>query len=345
MPAPCPPARPRGPRALSLFALPILVAMGSLGCASSGSSGADPAKDAYSESAWGWISAIEWNDTCDQWYVKTQWFGGIRAYFAEEPEWNRALPHTLGWCTARATVGACTLYDPGLLTAKCAATESCTCLDRGVECDETPVRWCPEDQVCVAASGSLGGKCRDLPRHYDAGTIEITGLKVPVTMVPDALGRYHLANPPDPDDLFDAGDVVTATTTGGQLPPLEFTARGVAPLEVKDPSVRMRVGSGQPSTVRWTPADPGSRVQVALMGGSHDPNPLAAAILCDVPDGDGQVEVAGSLLDEFYRLSCDGLWLAKCSRITRYSRDLQDLGGREVELFVGSARNLQLLVE
>jgi hypothetical protein len=41
-----------------------------------------PAPDVPAMPSWGWISAIEWNDVCDQWYLKTRWFGGVRAYFA-----------------------------------------------------------------------------------------------------------------------------------------------------------------------------------------------------------------------------------------------------------------------
>ncbi len=307
-----------------------------------------PVPDVPPGGAWGWISAIEWNDVCDQWYLKTQWNGGVRAYFAEDANWNRALPHTLGWCTPKATVGACTLWDPGIMDDQCLNDGGCMCLDKGVECDETTVRWCPEDQVCVETPDGepwSRGICVDLPRHFDVGTVTITGLKVPIEMQPDDLDRYLASELPDKNDLFDAGDVVTATTSGGELPPMSFTARGVAPLQLASPVVSIRIGSGRPAYARWTPADPSSRVQVALMGGSHDPNPLAAAIVCDAPDGDGQVEIAGSLLDELYRLSCNGGWMLKCSRITRYSRDVQSMGGKDVELFVGSARNLQMAFE
>jgi hypothetical protein len=162
-------------------------------------------------------------------------------------------------------------------------------------------------------------------------------------MTPDSLDRYKATLLPDPNDLFDAGDVITASTSGGALPPMTFTARGVAPLTL--PSSVVSVAAGHSSTVRWTPADPTSRVQVILAVGSHDPNPLGGAIVCDLPDGDGQVEVDGALLDQLIHLSCDGAWMMKCSRITRYSRDVKSMGGQDVELFVGSARNLQIARE
>lgn len=297
-------------------------------------------------SVWGWISVIEWNDVCDQWYLKTQWNGGVRAYFAEEASFQRALPHTLGFAKAIATVGACTLYDTGLMSDECLGM--CMCLDKGVECNETgPAgRWCEEDEVCVAADPPNPefdqGHCEPLPNHFQVGTITIQGLEEAVSMEPDELERY-LHVPQKPNDLFDNDDLIMATTQGGELPPLSFSARGVAPLELGNQVVSIR--SDQPSVVAWTPADPDSRVQVYFAAGSHDPNPLGGAILCDVPDGDGQVEVDYSLFQKLWYLGCDGAWMIKCSRITRYTRDVQPAGDKEVELFVGSARNLMMVYE
>jgi hypothetical protein len=305
--------------------------------------GATDSPDAIAQGGWGWISVIEWNDTCDQWYQKTQWFGGVRAYFASAPNYNRALPHTLGFATPILTDGSCTLYDTGLMKESCLG--QCLCLDKGVECyteDETE-RWCGEDEYCVESPADFHGVCAPLPAHFDVGTITLAGLKTPIAMTPDDLDRYIATALPDPDDLFDAGDTVIATTSGGALPPLKFTARGVAPLEVPNPVVNAR--KGKDSLLKWTPADPESRVQVYLAIGSHDPNPLGGAIVCDVPDGDGQVTIGAALLEKLWWLGCDGAWAAKCSRITRYSRDAIPTADAEVELFVGSSRNVQVLWE
>lgn len=299
-------------------------------------------------SAWGWISVIEPNDTCDQWYLKTQWFGGVRAYFATEPSFNRALPHTLGFAKVVAEAGACKLYDTGIMNDACLQT--CMCLDKGVECyanNETE-RWCGQDEVCVdnpeiPPEQFDQGMCVPLPPHFDVGTITLGGLKSLIFMGPDEYDRYLATDLANPNDLFEMGDHITATTSGGDLPPLAFSARGVAPLTLASQTVLWRTGISP--VVRWTPADVQSRIQIVLAAGSHDPNPLGGAIVCDVPDSDGQVEIASTLLDGLFYFTCNGQWLMKCSRITRYSRDLQKLGGKDIELFVGSARNLQLLRE
>ncbi len=296
---------------------------------------------------WGWISAIEWNDVCDQWYLKTQWNGGIRAHFATGPSYQRALPDTLQFLTPKETVGDCTLYDSGLMADWCLG--QCLCLDKGMECyeDNETKRWCDEDEVCVADPGLPNGEfshghCEPLPAFFNAGTIQIQGLKQAVSMTPDAMGRYLVAAT-DPNDLFDQGDLITATTSGGDLPPLSFETQGVAPLDVPNQVVSVR--PDKTAVVSWVPADPGSRVQIYLATGSHDPNPLSAAIVCDVPDSQGQVEIDYSLFQRLYYLSCDGVWMMKCSRITRYTRDVIPMGQQQVELFVGSARNLQVMYE
>ncbi len=302
---------------------------------------------AATPSAWGWISVIEWNDVCDQWYLKTQWFGGVRAHFAVEPSFNRALPHTLGFANVVAQEGNCRLYDSGIMTDTCLG--QCLCLDKGVECynEDQTERWCGQDEVCVddpltPPEHFDHGMCVPLPAHFDVGTVTLGGLKEDVPLARDEFDRY-LGAPKNPNDLFDAGDPITASTSGGDLPPMSFTAHGVAHLVVPDQVVTVR--KDQPSKIRWTPGDANSRVQVVLAAGSHDPNPLGGAIVCDAPDSDGQVEVAYSLLQRLYYFSCNGQWLQKCSRITRYSRDVKLMGGQETELFVGSARNLQILWE
>lgn len=295
---------------------------------------------------WGWISVIEWNDTCDQWYLKTQWLGGIRAHFAAEPSYNRALPHTLGFASPVMTVGSCTLYDSGLMSDECLGM--CLCLDKGVECynDDRTERWCGQDEFCEAGEWTPEridhGHCVPLPEHYSAGQIDISGLKEPVSMSPDEFDRY-MKTADNPNDLFDQGDVIRATTTGGELPPFSFETTGVAPLEVTNQVVMVK--PNQSSTIKWTPADGSSRIQIFLAAGSHDPNPLGGAIICDVNDSDGQVDVDYSLLERLWYLGCDGQWMMKCSRITRYTRDVKTVGNQEIELFAGSARNLQLIYQ
>jgi hypothetical protein len=279
--------------------------------------------------------------------MKTDWVGGVRAYFAETASYARSLPHTLDFMQMTASEGNCRFYDSGIL-ANCSTPDYCfQCVDINFECTSGETRWCDQDQQCQSQIDTPDGICRDLPPHVNLGTITLTGFKEPLTLAPDQYDRYYsTGGPTNMNDLFDDGDILTATTEGGVLPALSFQAKGVAPLEISNQVVELVNGS--PATVEWTPADPDSRVQVALMLGSHDPNPLTVAIVCDAPDSDGRVEIPSSVIEGFLIKQCfDELMMMgfmKCSRITRYSRDVKTLNGKEIELFVGSARNLQISV-
>ena len=168
--------------------------------------------------------------------------------------------------------------------------------------------------------------------------LTLDGLKQTITLTPDEYDRYYADTAVDPNDLFDDGDILTARTEGGALPSLTFSTQGVAPLEIENAIVDLQADT--PVTIEWTPADPDSRIQVALISGSHDPNPLTATIICDTPDSDGQITIPAGLITGFLNESC-GMGKMKCSRITRYTRDVQTNNGKEIEFFVGSARNIQ----
>ena len=122
------------------------------------------------------------------------------------------------------------------------------------------------------------------------------------------------------------------------LSPLTFATKAVAPLEAVRSIFDLQANS--PVTIEWTPADPDSRVQVVLISGSHDPNPLTATIVCDIPDGEGSVPIPAGLIDEFLGESCESAMM-KCSRIARCARDSKTYNGKSMEFFVGSAGNLQ----
>jgi hypothetical protein len=296
---------------------------------------------------WGWISVIEENDFASNWGGYKDWFGGVRAYFATRPSWPRALEYQLGYTTPLATVGACTLYDAGLFGEGC---EDCFCLDASIDCNNgLDDRWCDPDEMCVLGPKNPEtwpdrGVCQALPPHFEVGTISIEGLKLPVVMSPDQYDRYQFQGLPSNADLFDDGDLVTVRSTGGALAPIELVAPGVVHLQVHDDGV-VRVTPGQDSLVRWLPADPDARVMVVLRSGSHDPYPLSAAIVCEAEDATGQVEVAAELLEGLVHLGCDGAFMLKVSGAFRYQRAVQSFSDGEVELFVASARSLQIVLD
>lgn len=262
---------------------------------------------------WGWVGVLEGNGSLG-------WTNGVQAYFAEAPSYPRAMPRQLdAVCELQASAGACELYiNPALLM-------------RFAACDPP----CGEDQECVYEG--VQAFCVDLPPHWNVGELRVEGLKAEIAMQPDEYDRYRADDAPG--DLFDAGDPITASTEGGELAPFSLSARGVAHLEPDGSTVVLE--RGQPAVVSWQPADPGSRIEVLLLSGPHDPTRTTTGIICDAPDEAGSVEIAAELVDGFL----DHLIvIQKFSQIMRYTRDVQSPYGDEIELIAGSVRGLQLSV-
>jgi hypothetical protein len=257
----------------------------------------------------GFIGVFEKNDA-GSW---GRW-PAVAAHFAVEPNYQRSLPLLFGppVMTQVAQEGACALYKNPLLLF--------------LICDPA----CGPDQDCLGDN-----TCKDFPKHYNAGTLTLEGLKTAAVMTPDAYDVYEFASPPA--ELFDAGDVVTAKASGGELPAFTMQARGVADLELPTSVVSLEVG--MPSTVAWTPADPGSLIRVVLRLGPHDPVRPMVAIVCDGADADGSIEIPASIVDGFL---LTGGPPQKDSFIIRYTRQTMATFGKEIEFLVGSARNLQL---
>jgi hypothetical protein len=295
---------------------------------------------------WGWISAIEMNDVCDSgWYLlargeEVAWFGGLRAYFALEPSYPRSLPHDVMFAYEVGTYGDCTLYDAGLVDV---GPDLVT-----IDYDCMPDSWCQDhpDTRCLRLESADEPVCVPLPAHWSAGAITIEGMTVDVSMTPDSLDRYLYAPVDLPEDLFDAGDTLTAKVAGDEIDGFTVHSDGVAHLETPG-TVDWYFPVARETEVTWTPADDNARVHVTILGGSHDPNPLTAAIVCDAPDSAGKIAISEELMEAFNRLSYMSEFtfstFSKCHRITRYTRSTISTEELDFQFYVGSARNLALI--
>lgn len=249
------------------------------------------------------------------WFAGSDWFTGVGAYFADQPSYFRFLPHQLEWyCTEAAEAGACRLFHP---CAKVAA--------RYDPCEPR----CAADQWCDSETVT----CKPLPRHYPVGEISISGTHPALSLQPDEMDRYALASPPT--DLFDAGATIQAQAPGGALGAISLSARGVSPLSA-DAQVELVAGSA--ARFRWQSAGDGSRVRLILLGGLHDPAP-PVGIQCDVEDSAGELEIPATLVDGFRQRT---LVIQKPSYAMRYDRAVQAAGTGELELVVGSIRDVRV---
>jgi hypothetical protein len=259
------------------------------------------------DAIWGWISILESEDT----YTNEPggWETGPRALFAEGPCCRYVLEQHLEHCgNLQASGGGCALY-------------------KGFWLDETSCE--PDCQP----------ECRDFPKILEVGRIDIGGLKVSASMAAGPDGIYTAGGVPD--DMFDAGDAVSVEVSGEGLAPVALAATGVNPPEIG--SSTLELSRGSPAAVSWTPAEPGTKIQVFLSGGSHHPHLYFATILCEAADGQGSIQVPAELVDGFLDVAV-GLGIRRYSRIVRTTGEVVEREGKEVELYVGSARNIQLVV-
>jgi hypothetical protein len=113
----------------------------------------------------------------------------------------------------------------------------------------------------------------------------------------------------------------------------------VAHLEIASSTVEL--ATQQASHISWTPADLGTRVRALLLSGWHFPYAPNAALLCEGPDAQGNLEIPAVLVDGFL---AHGNLLNRPSLLMRFMRATLALGDGEIELVVGSVRNLQLIL-
>lgn len=240
--------------------------------------------------------------------------GGVRAYFAEKLH-RRKTP---GFLETRllsevARQGACALYQPPLT--------------RGLRmelCDPP----CGEDRFCTGTS------CAAYPPHWNAGPLQIDGLHAPLQVEPDAYDNYQADALPA--DLFPSSGDITVAGPGGELGSFAMTGGAVAPLGVG--AIGYKLAPSQPLAVTWTPADPGSRVQLFLRAGIHAPA-LPVAIICEADDGAGRFDIDSSLVDGFLE---SAFILQHISEIMRYRSAQGTPFGKTVELRIASVVELGL---
>ena len=181
----------------------------------------------------------------------------------------------------------------------------------------------PGTQACIE------GTCIDYPGLAPSGAVTIEGLVQPVTLEPDGTGRYPGASGL-PDDIFDSGDQVHVSSTGGVTGPLDLVAEGVPGLVT---TYLEFIQPGQEYTIRWEPAeDPTHTIRLLLETGWHG-SPDLTTIWCETED-DGELVVPASITAEFEPADC-----GECptmSSLVRISRDVVDLGGGPIELLVAS---------
>lgn len=129
------------------------------------------------------------------------------------------------------------------------------------------------------------------------------------------------------------------------MPAFVVSAPGVAPLELTAPA-DLVLAAGRDLTVARTPADPSTRLRVALRADNGHGSLLGSLIECDAPDAAGAIRIPAAMLDRHTAALGCGICLPSsivryrgargdaAGRPVRYRGARGDAAGRPVDLFV-----------
>ncbi len=193
---------------------------------------------------------------------------------------------------------------------------------------------CDFDQLC------LDDTCVDQPVVRSAGSLTVGGVGATRT-VPYADGTYqHYEN----GRPFLPGVELTASAPGDDLEAFSVAARVPTPLELVDTeTLRLRIGTSL--VVRWTPADPGSRIRLTLGADLGHAQLRAALIECDVPDEHGAIAIPQDMIDRFADGANWGCGDCYPHEVRRYRRGRGSAGAVPVDLWVNQTASLYLVPE
>jgi hypothetical protein len=193
---------------------------------------------------------------------------------------------------------------------------------------------CDYYQYCV------DGVCLTEPPVLSAGDLSATSASA-TRAIPYVDGAYYLY---ENTDVFPAGTSVTVAATGAEFPAFSATTEMPAQLAlIDDPNRALR--AGDPLTIAWEPADPGSRVRITLGADRGHASLRAALIECDLPDEAGSVVIPEAMITRFVdpqNWSCGDCF---SHELKRYRRARTDAGPTPVDVWLSAGARIYLVPE
>jgi hypothetical protein len=180
------------------------------------------------------------------------------------------------------------------------------------------------------------GACQR-PDAHSAGTITITGLASPVTLVPDPQTHFYSSPGGLPDDVFADTATVTADAPGDEVAGFSLSVMGVETLVSGYVDQPLGLVPGQPFDLTWTAGGSGAGIQLKV----HWANICHAGaewyvLVCEVTDS-GTFTVPAAITGA---LPSPGF--GQCgARLARFRRAA--VPGGALDLFVASSDYFGLL--
>lgn len=198
------------------------------------------------------------------------------------------------------------------------------------------VPFCEWNQACV------GGACVSPPLVRDAGTLSIDGgggggsIAVPFTD-----GFYQRF---DQTLRFAPGATLTVSAPGADFAAFSLTAVAPAPLALVGID-ELRLRAGTPMTIRWQPADPGSRVRVTMGADLGHAFFRSVVVECDAPDEHGAITVPQHMVDRLADPQNWGCGDCFSQEVRRYRRARTTAGSVPLDLWLNQIASFYLYPE
>jgi hypothetical protein len=197
---------------------------------------------------------------------------------------------------------------------------------------DTCTPFCEYPELCI------DGACVGLPELQSAGDLELASGATTRT-VEFVEGAYYLYEQNIP---WEYGDTITLTASGDEVPAFTAAAALPQPLDTIDLD-QLVLRADEDLTIRWQPADPGSRIRITLGADRGHAQLRAALIECDLPDDAGEVTIGGDMVTRFVdpeNWSCGDCF---SQEIKRYRRATATAGSTEVTFWVSQTESFYLV--
>ena len=208
--------------------------------------------------------------------------------------------------------------------------------DVSIIADDTGVPFCEWNQACV------GGACVSPPLVRDAGTLSIDGGGSGGSIaVPFEDGFYQRF---DQTLRFPPGATLTVSAPGADFAAFSFAAVAPAPLTLVGID-ELRLRTGTPMTIRWQPADPGSRVRVTMGADLGHAFFRSVVVECDAPDEHGAITVPQHMVDRLADPQHWGCGDCFSQEVRRYRRARTTAGSVPLDLWLNQIASFYLYPE
>lgn len=175
------------------------------------------------------------------------------------------------------------------------------------------------------------GECVPFPSNLSAGTVDVYGLEVALSMEPNSVSEYEDSDVPSPP--FAPGSQILLHASGDAVGEFFLDAVGVEPLAVPDNEWVIERDESlvvqHDLEITWTPADGDAVIMATLNIDQHGNSPVT--MFCYFDD-DGSGTVPTSLLQTFTDWGVTGYATGNLYRQTFDSTQI-DLGCVDLQLF------------